>query len=298
MAQRHFMTEIAWPDFEARITAKAPVLLPLGATEQHGPHLPLSVDVILPNAICEGVAERIDGLVAPPVFYGYKSQPRSGGGQGFPGTTSLSAQTFSLLVRDIILDLARHGVKRLALVNGHYENIWPAIEGIDLALTVLRCEGISDLAVIRADIWEFTRRTTLDRLFPEGFPGTELEHASLLETSLMLHIRPDLVDLSKIPSDGPAKFPCYDRYPIRPGLVPVSGVLACARGSSAEKGRWLFEDHVTLLTEALIQEFDLECEADHDRHTAEFPVAVPERADGPDPRRRRPAARKSRYSAL
>ena len=49
-----------------------------------------------------------------------------------------------------------------------------------------------------------------------------------LETSLMLAIRPDLVDMTKVPSDGPAKFPTYDRTPFREGLVPASGVLADA----------------------------------------------------------------------
>ena len=72
-----------------------------------------------------------------------------------------------------------------------------------------------------------SRRDTLDRLFPDGFPGTELEHASLLETSLMLLLRPDLVDMGKVPSDGPAKFPTYDRGPrarrFRPAAVRRAG---------------------------------------------------------------------------
>ncbi len=61
------------------------VFLPLGATEQHGPHLAMSVDVVLPTAVAERVAREIGGLVAPTIPYGYKSQPRSGGGEAFPG---------------------------------------------------------------------------------------------------------------------------------------------------------------------------------------------------------------------
>jgi creatinine amidohydrolase len=121
----------------------------------------------------------------------------------------------------------------------------------------LKRDGIADMQVMRLEYWDFVRRETLDRLFPDGFPGTELEHASLLETSLMLLLQPDLVDMRKVPTDGPAKFPTYDRYPVPKGFVPASGVLARAQGSAAEKGQWLMDDHVDLITEAVRAEFGL-----------------------------------------
>ena len=252
-----FMAELSWPEFKKRVDAGATVLLPLGSTEQHGPHMSLNVDVVLPTGVCERVAREIGGLVAPAIPYGYKSQPRSGGGEAFPGTTSLDANTFSLVIRDVIRSLGHDGVRRLVLVNGHFENAWPAVEGLDLALRELRRDGIADMQVMRLEYWDFVRRETLDRLFPEGFPGTELEHASLLETSLMLLLRPDLVDMSLVPSDGPAKFPTYDRWPVPHGFGPASGVLAVAHGSTAEKGGWLMEDHVALMTKAIRAEFGL-----------------------------------------
>ena len=258
MVDSVFLGELAWPEFEAKIAANAPVILPLGATEQHGPHLPLCVDVVLPTGVAERVARQLGGLVAPTIPYGYKSQPRSGGGQAFPGTTSLDAHTFALVVRDVIRDLGAHGVRRLVVLNGHFENAWPAVEGVDLGLRELRRDGISDMKVLRLEYWDFVKRSTLDRLFPDGFPGTELEHASLLETSLMLLLRPDLVALEKAPSDGPAKFPTYDMQPL-PGDfgLPASGVLAVAHGASAEKGGWLMDDHVELISAAIRKEFAL-----------------------------------------
>ncbi len=105
-----FMAELSWPELEAKTKARAPFFLPVGATEQHGPHLPLGVDVILPTGVCERVAGEVGGVVAPTLPYGYKSQPRSGGGQAFPGTTSLSAHTLSLVVCDIIHDLGNIGI--------------------------------------------------------------------------------------------------------------------------------------------------------------------------------------------
>lgn len=258
MVDSVFLGELSWPEFEAKIAGNAPVILPLGATEQHGPHLPLCVDVVLPTGVAARVAQEVGGLVAPTIPYGYKSQPRSGGGQAFPGTTSLDANTFSLVVRDVIRDLGAHGVRRLVVLNGHFENGWPAVEGVDLGLRELRRDGITDMQVLRLEYWDFVKRATLDRLFPDGFPGTELEHASLLETSLMLLLRPELVAMDKVPSDGPAKFPTYDMRPLPDNFgLPPSGVLAVAHGASAEKGAWLMSDHVELISAAIRKEFAL-----------------------------------------
>lgn len=257
MVDSVFMAELSWPEFERKIAAGSPVFLPLGATEQHGPHLPLNVDVVLPTAVCARVAAEVGGLVAPTIPYGYKSQPRSGGGQAFPGTTSLDANTFSLVVRDVIRDLGAHGVRRIVVVNGHFENAWPGIEGVDLGLRELRRDGVSGMTVMRLEYWDLVRRETLDRLFPGGFPGTELEHASLLETSLMLLLRPELVEMAKVPSDGPARFPTYDIHPTPPGFGPASGVLAVATGATAEKGALLMADHVALMAAAVRKEFGL-----------------------------------------
>jgi creatinine amidohydrolase len=113
------------------------------------------------------------------------------------------------------------------------------------------------MQAMRFEYWDFVKRETLDRLFPDGFPGTELEHASLLETSLMMLLRPDLVEIDKAPTDGPAKFPTYDRHPVQKGFVPASGVLAVAQGSTAEKGAWLMDDHVALIVKAVRAEFSL-----------------------------------------
>ena len=80
--------EMPWTQYDERVRrGNAIVLLPVGALEQHGPHLPMNCDVVIPASIAERVARRLGGLVAPPVAYGYKSQPKSGGGNHFPGTS-------------------------------------------------------------------------------------------------------------------------------------------------------------------------------------------------------------------
>ncbi len=235
----------------------APIFLPVGATEQHGHHLPLNVDVVIPAAIAERAARRIGGLVAPTIAYGNRSQSHSGGGSSFPGTINLTAQIVSMVVRDVLTDLFRQKARKIIVLNGHYENIWPVIEGIELALDDIgrdRCDG---LVILRIDHWELLRAETLARVFPDGYPGIELEHASVIETSMMLALQPQLVDLSEALHDGPAKFLPYDRYPIPPAEVPPSGVLSLTEGSSAEKGNWLLADCEERIAEIARREFSL-----------------------------------------
>jgi creatinine amidohydrolase len=248
------MNRLTWVEYQGRVREeRAPLLLPVGALEQHGPHLPLGTDAILSAAVAEGAARMIGGIVAPALAYGYKSQPKCGGGQHFPGTTSLDAQTLAHTVRDTVREFARHGVEKLVIVNGHYENQWFIIEGIDLAMREL---GLSaPLTIMRMEYWDFFTPATLVKVFPDGFPGYALEHAAVLETSMMLHYHPELVRLDRIPADPPAVFPPYDIYPTRPGWVPPSGVLSSARAADREKGALLCTELDRLISAAVRKEF-------------------------------------------
>lgn len=253
-----FWAELTWPEAQAKVASGGPVFLPLGATEQHGHHMALNVDVVLPTAVAEGVARAVGGLVVPAIPYGNRSQPRTGGGPAFPGTLNLSAHTFSLVVRDVIVELHRQGVRRIVVLNGHYENIWPGVEGIELALDQIGRDKVSDLTILRMDHWDFASQETIARMFPAGHPGIELEHASVIETSMMLALRPELVDLDRSLHDGPAAFKPYDRFPKPPNDVPPSGVLFMTEGATAEKGEWLIADAVERITTIVRQEFGLD----------------------------------------
>jgi creatinine amidohydrolase len=249
------MSRMTWVQYQDRLTASRapPVFLPVGALEQHGPHLPLGTDALLASAIATGVATKVGGIVAPVLSYGYKSQPKCGGGQHFCGTTSLDAATLIGQVRDSIREFARHGVERLVLVNGHYENQWFLIEGIDLGLR--DCAG--QMSIMRLEYWDFCTEETLAAVFPDGFPGFALEHAAVIETSLMLHAHPDLVRLEAIPDDPAAQFPPYDMYPTRTEWVPSSGVLSSARGASLGKGARIADEVIARIAAAVRAEFRL-----------------------------------------
>ncbi|MBY0559633.1 creatininase [Hyphomicrobium sp.] len=255
MSDRLFMNEMSWTTYQKRIEGGALILLPVGATEQHGPHLPMGTDVMLATAVAVDVAKQLDAIVAPAVAFGYKSQPKMGGGNHYCGTTSLDADTLAHVLRDVIKEFARHGARRLVLINGHYENMMFSIEGIDLAMRELSYMGIRDFEVLRLEYWDFTRTETIEKIFPDGFPGFALEHAAVMETSLMLYHHPELVDMAALPTDKPADFPAYDVYPTRTGWVPCSGVLSPATGCAAEKGKLLAADYAIGVTDAIRKEF-------------------------------------------
>lgn len=251
-----FAAELAWPDYHAKVSDGAvPILLPIGSMEQHGHHMPMHVDVLLPVEFARRVATEIGALVAPPFTYGYKSHQKSGGGNHLPGTTSLDGATLVAALRDVIREFARHGVRRICLVNGHFENSWFIVEGIDLGLRELRWAGINDMKIVVLSYWDFVDQPTIARLYPEGFTGWDLEHGGVLETSLMLALYPELVHLERAIDHPPAAFPPYDVYPPRPDWTPASGTLSSPKQSSREKGEILLEVCVSAIVRALRAEF-------------------------------------------
>lgn len=251
-----FASELTWPDYHAAVKGgQTPILIPIGSMEQHGHHMPLHVDVLLPTEFARRAATEVGGLVAPPFTYGYKSHQKSGGGNHLPGTTSLDGATLVAALRDVIREFARHGVRRICLVNGHFENSWFIIEGIDLALRELRWDGITDMKIVVLSYWDFVAKETIARLYPNGFPGWDLEHGGVLETSLMLALYPNLVQLERAVDVEPAKFPPYDVYPVKPEWTPAPGTLSSPKEASAEKGEILLDVCTRGIVGALRAEF-------------------------------------------
>jgi creatinine amidohydrolase len=253
---RVLMSEMTWVEYCQKVKRDNPVVIvPVGALEQHGPHLPLSTDTLIPTEVSVRVARSIGAIVAPPLVYGYKSQPKSGGGNHFCGTTSLDASTFIDMVEDLLCELARHGVRKVAVVDGHYENEMFLTEGIDLGLRALNAQGIRDMKVVKCPYWEFITKATEKVLFPEGLLSWALEHGAVMETSVMLHLYPHMVRQDLIPDHPPAQFPVYDVYPVDTRPIPPDGVLSSAASATAEKGKIAIEQVVTDIVAALRHEF-------------------------------------------
>lgn len=199
------------------IGASATVVLPIGALEQHGPHLPLNTDVVIAEAVAVGVANHLSGLgtsldqvvLAPALTY-----TASGEHEAFAGTLSIGVET----VRLVLVELARsvrRWAARLVLVNAHGGN---AIAIRD-ATTQLRAEGHwIDVVTCSA-------------------PGADL-HAGRTETSLLLHLAPGLVRTHRLAAGylgGPAEaMPVLRRAGV--AALSASGVLGDPRDATAAEG--------------------------------------------------------------
>jgi creatinine amidohydrolase len=216
--------------------------------------LPLGVDVYLSTAMATLVASEVGGIVAPTLNYGYKSMPKSGGGPFFPGTINLDASTLIGLVYDICREWVRHGAKKLCFFDGHFENQWFITEGLDLAV---RDSHSSGLTAIRFEYWDFFTTETLGKVFPSGdFSSIALEHAAVIETSLMLHFHPELVRKELIPDNPSANPPPYDVFPGRREFVTTTGALITASGATAEKGKIMAKQAAADILAALHKTFD------------------------------------------
>jgi creatinine amidohydrolase len=226
------------------------VLVPTGSTEQHGPHSPLSTDVIIPTEVCRRVATRLGALVAPSVNYGI-----SAGHRGFRGLAYLSSPTFMSVIEDVAFSLAEAGFRRIVFVNGHYTNYPPIITACMNVSTRLpegtRAWGVS--------YWEALAPEQLTEYLSLS---TGL-HANIGETSAVMAVRPELVDLEAAVAEWPdfpefkaPSFPTILAYfETQPGSVWRAfrtGVWGDPRGSSAELGEkfygWI-EDAMIRLVE-------------------------------------------------
>jgi creatinine amidohydrolase len=245
------MEEMTWQEVGAAAAANLPVVLSIGATEQHGPHLPLGTDCILPQGVALLVASRLPLVVAPPVRFGARSRALSGGGETFPGTLSLRATTLIATVQEVIGGLARTGFRQICVYNWHYENAGVLWEACDLASEAH--PGIRIL-LLESAMPVLTEAELVD-LFPKGFPGWDVEHASILETSLMYVLRPELVRSDRIADDQAARHPDWDLVPAPPEFIPHSGVLWHPTEASPQLGARFLEVCARRLEEAVRAEF-------------------------------------------
>ena len=244
------MQEMTWNDFD-KIRKDGIVVLPVGSTEQHGPHLPLSVDAIISEGLAEMVARQVGGVVAPVISYGYKSAPLSGGGPLFPGTLDLNGVTLINLVQDILEELIRDKVTKILILNGHYENEAFVLEAVDLI-----SRKYPEVKIVEGSWWDQISQPVMDQVFDEvPFPGWALEHAAIAETSMTLYFKPELVHMDRLVEDGVEEELTYNVYPAPKGIVPETGLLATARTSTAEKGKLLAEDIAKKYVEIVKKEF-------------------------------------------
>jgi creatinine amidohydrolase len=243
---------MTWPEIKA--ATGLPVVVAVGSTEQHGPHLPVSADWAIPQAMLRAAQSVRPFVLGPALRLGYRSRPASGGGQQFPGTLSLRATTFMAVIEDLLDELIRTGFTKIVIYNWHFENANFVYEPAFLVSG--RHPGVKIL-VVENGLPDFSQED-LRTLFPDGFPGLALEHAAVIETSLFEYLCPATVRMDKIGTDSPARQAPYDILPIDPSLSTASGSLSDAKPASADKGKLLTSRIVDYVTGIIDAEFPLE----------------------------------------
>ncbi|QEY31361.1 creatininase family protein [Synechococcus sp. RSCCF101] len=238
------MASASWTDLAALANrAGSTAVWPMGALEQHGPHLPLATDAIFAERVCTAVVSRLDPDLPvtqlPTQVLGFSPEHAS-----FPGTLTLPAELLIGIVVEVGRQLASMGFRRLVLLNAHGGQI--AL--LQVAARQLRLKA-TGLGVLPCFLWSGPESIAGLIREPERSQGL---HAGLAETSLMLHLAPDLVGEER-PVDGLLQPP----HAVGPppgwqleGAVPSawltedlsrSGVIGDSRGAGADLGASLFE---------------------------------------------------------
>ncbi|MCI4327541.1 MAG: creatininase family protein [Thermoplasmata archaeon] len=173
------LLELDSRSFERRLADRPLVIVPVGALEAHGPHLPLGADQIQAEVTARALADRVGAIVAPTIPYGVCF-----GARNFPGTVDVPMGVFARYVEAVLSDLARHGVTKLLVLSGHAarEHI-AALRGA--ADATMRAVPSTKVAVLSDYDFVYERRGQ-DAPVSDG-------HAGLLETSRVLAMRPGLV---------------------------------------------------------------------------------------------------------
>ncbi len=226
---------LSWPEIEERLKKVDTAILPCGAIEQHGPHLPLDVDFFDATYLARKVAENCQDpkpFVLPPIPYGVSYHHSQ-----FKGTLSITNNSLSAFVYDIGMNLAKNGIKKIIILNGHGDNVPTltyAAQMINRDARIFVCVETGETSDV--DLYDL-----IDT--PNDI------HAGEIETSTTLAIRPDLVEMDKAVDDTLDLDNEYLDYTSERGVswyvhterLTTTGVMGNATKATAEKGVIMWE---------------------------------------------------------
>ncbi len=232
---KYMLEEMTWVEIEEALKEKKPILVPFGSVEEHGPHLPISTDSDICYAIVKKGAEGTGFLVAPIVNYGLCRSTRE-----FPGTVSLRFDTLKQLAKDIIFELASQGFKKIVFFSFH--------------------AGSTHLVTLKEAAFEFSLENKNVKVYLVSSMDLAVEdllkiletapqHACELETSLMLFLKPESVQMENAIEEYSSGTPFLVRPSGREWLK--TGVMGDPRKASAEKGEKIFNLMTKRLREIL-----------------------------------------------
>lgn len=234
------------PEIEAHLARHQTVIIPTGSTEQHGPHGPLLTDVLIPHEVARRVAPAVDALVAPDLNYSL-SYPHA----GFTGVVHVRVATFMALIEDLCAGFSDMGFRRIIFLNGHYDNTY----AIAYACATATARMAEDARAFPVNYWDGLTTAEADE-----FMGTSAGlHANRAETSAVMAIDPDLVDIDAaneelppfpdVTSPGPVHTAFFFSSPGSVHRATRSGTWGDARQSTAAFG----ERYLEIATQATIR---------------------------------------------
>lgn len=236
--------QLPWPDVGAVLGKVHAAILPIGATEQHGPHMGCGMDYVLADKLCRAVAQQTQVPMLPTMPYGCSI----GHSRRWPGTIALAPKTLI----DVMVDMGRwayySGVRRFFIVNTHVTNAAP----LRCALEMLRSE-FDDLMVA-----VFNSATISQRVRDAHFADGDDWHANDAETSLMLAVAPDMVVPERMAeADDPDRTAgLVFAHPVN--RTSTNGITGAPSQASADKGvqlfAWMVEDLSALIEQGLVEE--------------------------------------------
>lgn len=241
--KRVFWQELWRHELEEHVRHDPVVIVPTGSVEQHGPHLPLDVDIVDAHTIASAAAMAIDDfpvVVAPPIWTGISHYK-----QGHPGTITLKMETYIEVVSDVCRSIHRNGFERIVVLNGHGGN-----RSINQAIAIKLAE--EDIFILPITYWDMV--TDFLRQHSRRDAGS-IGHAGEWETALQRFLRPDLVCEDRVAGDEerpdlPAEIRQYTGFAERL-RERAGGVHGDPTGATAEQGKRLFDASVNALEAAI-----------------------------------------------
>lgn len=249
-----WLQELNWKQVLEYLKDNDTLILPVGSTETHGSHLPVGTDTLVPIRMSEDVGKRTGVLVAPPLWYGWTPHHL-----GHAGSASLTAETYVSAIKEICYSYIYHGFKKIVIINGHRAGNIPPLT---IAASTIRNVTGAVIAII--DPFYIAAGAVRD--LRTSAPGG-IGHGGEMETSHMLHLYPDLVDMSKAVRNVGTKKKFrrievydYDDYVITASSAEdfnrrsgESGMTGDALEASAEKGKEYHKRLIDNTVEAVLE---------------------------------------------
>jgi creatinine amidohydrolase/Fe(II)-dependent formamide hydrolase-like protein len=235
---------MTWPEIRHELDAgRDTIVIAFGAVEQHGHHMPMGTDSMLGEALSEAIAERLDAFRGPTMRVGCSQHHMA-----FPGTMTLSNETFNAMVADIVRGWAGHGFKRIVLLPTHGGNFGPlgeAVGKIDVP------EGVQVIAISDLGLLVNATLVTGSELGVSAEDGGI--HGGEWETSMMLDLHPELVHMDRAVAGYKGELQSGLERFLAEGVHAITdtGVFGDPANASAEHGRIYFERFVEIAVEEI-----------------------------------------------